>query len=282
MQRRLLACVATATLVVCGTNQNVIAGSVTQPGETAGIATGAPLPEGFYFVNTADWGVRDTSPESTSVGVTIPVLAWSTPWTLLGGRLQFLAATPAVEVGVNHTDYVSGIYNPYLAGQLAWDLGNDFGFSYALGAYFGVDNDVAFDTSSLNQRFALSYTGNDWNLTANAIWGIQQHSVTETINPNFLNVDLTATKKFDKWEIGAVGYYSTDLNTPTPGYQKQSQFALGGLVGYNFGPVTLQAYLTTDTYQKNYHGRDTRGWVRLIVPLGNPFAAPPPAEVVYK
>ena len=31
---------------------------------------------------------------------------------------------------------------------------------------------VAFSSTSLNQRFALSYTGNDWNLTANVIYGI--------------------------------------------------------------------------------------------------------------
>ena len=32
------------------------AGSITQPGETAGIALGAPLPEGVYFENTGSWG----------------------------------------------------------------------------------------------------------------------------------------------------------------------------------------------------------------------------------
>jgi hypothetical protein len=31
------------------------AGSVTQPGETVGVPAGAPLPEGVYFANTADW-----------------------------------------------------------------------------------------------------------------------------------------------------------------------------------------------------------------------------------
>ena len=34
-----------------------------------------PLPQGLYFVNTGDWGNR--SDVDTSVGVTIPVLAWS-------------------------------------------------------------------------------------------------------------------------------------------------------------------------------------------------------------
>ena len=83
---------------------------------------------------------------------------------------------------------------------------------------------------------------------------------------------VTATKTFGKWEIGPVGYYSTDLNAPIAGYLKQSQFALGGLIGYNFGPVILQAYLTTDVYEQNYGGHDTRLWGRVIVPLGNPFA----------
>lgn len=258
-----------------------LAGSVTQPGETVGVAAGAPLPPGFYFVNTADYGCRNTTP-NVCVGVDIPVIAWSTPWTIVGGRLQFLVATPVVEVGVQHTTYFSGVYNPFLAGQLAWDLGNGFGFSYALGAYFGVKSDVAFDTSSLNQRFALSYTANGWDLTANVIWGHQFDSVTSTINPDFLNVDLTATKTFGKWEIGPVGYYSTDLSSPVAGYLRQSQFALGGLVGYNFGPVILQAYLTTDVYEKNYGGHDTRLWGRIIVPLGNPFAAPAPTPYPTK
>jgi hypothetical protein len=257
------------------------AGSVTQPGETVGVAAGVPLPPGFYAVNTADWGCRSTKPNDTCVGVDIPVIAWATPWQFLGARLQFLVATPVVEVGVRHTNYVAGVYNPFVAGQLAWDLGNGFSFSYALGAYFGVHTDVGFDSDSLNQRFALSYTGNGWNLTANAIWGIQFDSVSNTVNPDFLNIDFTATKKFGKWELGPVGYYSTGLSSPFAGYLRQSQFAVGGLVGYNFGPVILQAYVTTDVYERNYGGHDTRLWTRVIVPLGNPFAAAAVDEPAY-
>lgn len=256
------------------------AGSVTQPGETIGLATGAPLPEGVYFVDTADWGCRNTSPESTCVGVNIPVLAWATPLNFLGARVQLLTAVPTVTVGVNGSDYTSGFYNPFLAGQLAWDLGNGFGFSYLLGFYLGVNTGVAFDSTSLNQRFALSYTADGWNLTANAIWGIQFDGYTSTVNPDFLNVDLTATKKFGKWEIGPVAFYSTDLNNPAPFYQKQSQFAVGGLIGYDFGPVILQAYLTTDVYENNYGGNDTRGWGRIIIPLWSPQA--PQSAMIHK
>jgi hypothetical protein len=173
-----------------------------------------------------------------------------------------------------------------LAGQLAWDLGNGWGFSYLLGAYFDVHADLAWSSTSVNQRFALSYTANGWNLTANVIWGIHLDSVTDRpqlspcpapfglngCNPDFINLDLTATKKFGNWEIGPVAFGSWDLNAPIVGYLKQSQFAIGGLLGYNFGPVTLQTYVTTDVAESNYGGRDTRVWSRVIIPLGNPFA----------
>ena len=100
---------AASVLSLC-TATSAFAGSVTQPGETGGLASGAPLPQGVYFVNTGDWGRR--SDVDVSLGVDIPVLAWSTPWTILGGRVQFLIAGPVVEVGVHNTTYLRGVYNP--------------------------------------------------------------------------------------------------------------------------------------------------------------------------
>jgi hypothetical protein len=83
---------------------------------------------------------------------------------------------------------------------------------------------------------------------------------THGCNPDFANIDLTAARKFGKWEVGAVTYGSTDLTSTRATYLKQNQFAFGGLLGYAFGPVTLQSYATTDFVQHNYGGRDTRGW----------------------
>jgi hypothetical protein len=258
------------------------ANSVTQPGETVGVGAGTPLAPGWYFIDTVNWGVRDTSPNRTAVGVNIPVIAWSTPWTFLNARVQFLGAFPAVDVGVTGPggSYVYDWYNPFFAGQLAWDLGAGWGFSYAIGTYIGLQNPVAFDSTSLNQRFALSYTLSGWDLTANLIWGIHPNGVTTTINPDFLNLDLTATKKFGNWELGAVGFFSTDLNNPLPPvYARKNQFALGPLVGYNFGAVILQGYLTRDVAETNYGGADTRIWGRIIVPVLDP---PPAAPPVYR
>ena len=73
---------------------------------------------------------------------------------------------------IQNTTYFSGLFNPFLADQLAWDLGYGWGFSYLLGGYIDVNSSpVAYSSSSLNQRFALSYTDNGWDLTANVIWG---------------------------------------------------------------------------------------------------------------
>ena len=295
MNGKLTRWAATAVLSF-GAAAPAFAGSVTLPGETIGAATGAPAPPGLYFANTVHWGCRDTSPQRTCVGVDIPVFVWSTPWTIFGARLQpsFAPIIP-VNANIHHTANFSGLFNSYGGVQLAWDLGNGWGFSYLLGGYIPVNSSVAFSSGSLNQRFALSYTANGWDLTANTIWGIQFNQVTDHpqvspcpvslafphngCNPNFLNVDLTATKRFGKWELGPVGFYSTDLSTPVPAYQKQSQFALGGLIGYYFERVVVQAYVTSDVYEKNYRGSEVRGSFRIVIPLGNPGGGPSPPAI---
>jgi hypothetical protein len=189
-------------------------------------------------------------------------------------------------VAIHNTHHASGLFNPFVGGELTSDLGHGWGFTYLLGAYIDDHTKVAYSSSSLNQRFGLSYTANEWNLTANVIWGINFDQSTNKpqgfpcptspalgCNPNFLNVDLTGTKRFGKWELGPIGFYATDISTPIVGYQRQSKAAIGGLVGYWFGPFILQVYGTTEFYEKNYGGKDTRIWSRLVVPLGSP---PPP------
>ena len=227
--------------------------------------------------------------------VDTPILVWSTPWTIFGARVQPTFG-PVVPIKFNSgANGINGLFNSFAAVQLIWDLGDDWGFSYMLGGYTNnLGSSVAVSSGSLNQRFGLSYTGNGWNLTANVIWGIQFDQVTDKpqispcpvsaafphngCNPNFINVDLTATKRFGTWELGSVGSYSTDLNAPIAAYQKQSQFALGGLVGYYFDRVSVQAYVTRNVYADNYGGSNNiSGNLRITIPLWNPddSASPP-------
>ena len=99
---------------------------------------------------------------------------------------------------------------------------------------------------------------------------------------DWVNLDLTATKKFGKMEIGAIAYGSWDLNDYgynatwefAPG-ARQSQFAVGGLVGYDFGSFTAQAKLATDVASEVYPGKETRGTLTIIKPLWNPASDGP-------
>src|ERR1700757_5429099 len=95
MPRRLETVAAAGALLMCIGIGTAVAGSVTQPGETVGIAAGAPLPQGLYFANTADWGCRNTDP-SSCLGITIPIVTWSTPWTFLGNISGSLKGTSRV------------------------------------------------------------------------------------------------------------------------------------------------------------------------------------------
>ena len=96
---------------------SALAGSVTQPGDTMGSPSGAPAPPGIYFANQVNWRCSNTAPR-TCVATAIPIVAWSTPWTILGGRLMFATApTTGVEVAIHYTHYASGFFNPFFGGR---------------------------------------------------------------------------------------------------------------------------------------------------------------------
>ena len=281
------------------------AGPVTEAGESIGLALGAALPQGLYFINTASIvhnpGVssNNTSGKSLDILVNIPVVAWSTPWDVAGGHVEAYAALPEATVnskGLGEQKPYggsSGLYNPALFVCAAWNLGNDFHFSNFVGFYAPVNQpgfSYANGTNNVwtfNERAALSYLGNGYNLTAHMIYG---HSTstddatqtnargvscaqTECQRADYLNVDLTALKSFGQLEVGPVGYYTTDLTKSSDSQRGNRQLAFGMLVGHPLGTVTAQAYVTRDVWTSGGHllgGDDTRFFLRLVAPLWNP------------
>lgn len=289
--------------------------STTVPGEQVGLATGAPLPEGIYALNTFVYQMRD-NPSALDVGVNIPVLVWSTPLVPLGGRIELLVAPPTVfafgkgnsglrDLSVNVGTFVGGIW--------AFDLGNNFGVSLLGGVYLNelngdrgvlVSNNGAIAASAVlpqlasnTYRFgvAASYTGDGWNLTANLTANIYDSPATFGGGRNFgpggfaqsysisdaLNLDLTATKKFGKFEIGAIAYgtYNFDtsfkggniINAANPaGIPDRGRFLMGGLVGYDLGFATAQVYVARTVVRSVGSFDSTEVSGRLIVPLYSP------------
>ncbi len=272
------ASIAICTAALC-TGGAAYAGSLTQPGETVGIALGAPLPEGVYFVDTAsvgDW--RALGAGNSTLGVNIPVIAWSTPWMFLGGRIEAYAAVPEITVSGPGTGGVAStvMYNPALLVGEAWDLGGGWGFSNFIGGYAPSDASIsglgqALDFWTFNERAALSYTGGGWNLTAHIIYGSEGDNLaTKAKDVDYFNYDLTAVKTFGKWQAGLVAFGSADVGNCGPACQ--SQFAMGGLAGYSFPGISVQLYGTRDVAESKYAGEETRVWTRVVVPLWSPAA----------
>ncbi|MHC2089871.1 transporter [Methylobacterium sp. CM6244] len=304
--------------------------TTTVPGEQVGLATGAPLPEGIYALNTFVYQSRDNSP--VDVGINVPVLVWSTPLVPLGGRLELLVAPPTVftfgksgptglrDLSINVGTFVGAIW--------AFDLGNNFGVSLLGGAYLnelngdrgvlvqnnGVLANVAGggvgggavlpQLSSNTYRFGVagSYTGDGYNLTANLTANIydspssfgggrapnragfsQVYSLSDS-----LNLDLTATKKFGKFEIGAIAYGTVNFDTGAKAagiinaaLNDRGRFLMGGLVGYDFGFATAQVYVARTVATTSFDSTEISG--RLIVPLYSPTpVAAAPAPIIRK
>ena len=248
------------------------AGSIQEPGETAGVALGPPLPPGAYFINFLNYGVHDSDPRLTTV-VEIPVLAWSTPWTLLGGRVLLGAATPAVDVGVQGGTGLGDWYYPEIIYGLGWQLTPSLSASFIGATYFpvntGITRLIIGDRGTERLGGAMTYSAHGWTLSGYMQYGLTYGS--DALVPggahDWINVDLTALKSVGKWQLGVVGYGSADTTSPYAGYKRQNEIGVGPLVGYDFGPLTLQVKLTTEIDQANYGGRDTRFWTNLIIPL---------------
>ncbi len=206
------------------------------------------------------------------------------------------------------------MYNPAGLVGMAWDLGGGFTVSDFVGGFapvntalgqvgslgpstgaagLGATGGLGGDFWTFIESAAIAYNHDGWSLSANGFYGHSSNEIGGAQNglytqPDTLSVDFAATKHFGKLEIGLVGYASADLNgtvwniyaTPGEAFASahyQSQLALGGLVGYDFGPVIGQLYVTRDVYEDNYTGYDTRVWGRLVIPL---WTAPKPAPVV--
>ncbi|AWN38185.1 transporter [Methylobacterium radiodurans] len=333
MMKKWLAAGALA-LTAGATATPALAQTTTVPGEQVGLAAAAPLPEGIYAINTFTYR-RPDAPSSALSGsadtaVNIPLLVWSTPWRPLDANLRFLVAAPTVfaftrnPAGVANRD-ISINVGTFVSAQLAWDLGGGFSTALLGGVYL---NDLNGDRGSLCNPAALtplctpvlpqlssntyrfgvagSYTADGWNITANLTANIYDSPgrfpgrVGGLIGPinisDALNIDLTATKKFGKLEIGAVGYgtFNFDIGPLSAAAGNRGRFALGGLIGYDFGPFTAQLYVARDVAtgaryldalgrtRDNY---STDGWFRIIAPLytaAAPAAPIAPAPLVRK
>ena len=265
----------------------------TKGGVTIGVPTGALPPPGVYVnfnaflyqVDVVDERGHKTGIKDNTFSPSAQLL-WVPGTKLLGASYGAFIVQPYVSNAADIPGAAidirneTGFHNTFISPiNLSWNLGGGlftsagFGFYAPTGTVCNANAVLpstagtgcpGLDSWTFQPRWAFSYLGDGWNITANIAyeWNTENQNTGYT-SGNLLYGDFTVTKKFGNWELGPVAYFvhqtSRDRDPlgvyalfPTPiGDRKSEQFAIGGLVGYDFGPVKLNVIATEDVYARN-------------------------------
>jgi len=244
---------------------------MSSPGFTSGIPVYAKVPEGLYYLNQHASSYRDPDDLDIRSNANVFFFYYQSPWELAGGALSFVVAPTLFEVSTSSptksTDHLFGMYNTYLGAQISWATPIDgLRFGYRLSGYVPQGGEVAFDYGAIENRFGFTYGKDGLSILANFIFGTPVGDDRDDHQPDYFLADFHILQSFGKWTLGPVAHVSSDLNDVGLAGE-QSQFALGGLVGYDFGPLTIQTKLTHDVYEENYGAKETVLWTNIIVPI---------------
>ena len=207
-------------------------------------------------------------------------------WTFLGATYDAVFAQPFVmgTLGSPFNIQESGIHNSYIVPiELSWTLGTSgFAVKAGLGMFAPTGTQHAFIRGftgsavpapagagypfigdpywTFQPELIVSYLKDGWNLSAAIYDEINtRNTATNYTSGNILHADFTATKTIGKWTFGPVAYYFGQITNDTCsaftcGYltgtllnpQRFNIWAVGGLLGYNFGPAALSVWATQE------------------------------------
>jgi hypothetical protein len=198
--------------------------------------------------------------------------------------------TPATPVGSGQYTTANTTWNPIV---LSWNLGT--GWFASVGFNFMSPDGTHTSKGSLftpnpdywtfEPTFAIAYLASSWNLAGNFFYDINSASKgnccaqATVTGGNTLYGDFHALYKLGKWSIGPVAYFEQQVTKDTgsgcPTFcGNLSNVAVGGLVGYDFGPVDLQVWITDSVARSNaIDGLDI--WTRLGFRIWAPEAPKP-------
>jgi hypothetical protein len=192
--------------------------------------------------------------------------------------------------------------------NLSWNLGGGWFVSAAFSFQGpdGTQNEVGNanpDFWTFQPGAALSYLSANWNISGNFSYNIYTASAGHATNlggsafgngytsGNQVVGDLHALYKFGKWEFGPVGYFVAQTTDDVAGgggcavlaasvaagagCAYQSFVGVGGLVGYDFGPVDLNVWATDTVWSQNTGENGWTIWTRFGFRLWAPDAPKP-------
>lgn len=193
-------------------------------------------------------------------------LLWVPGWTFLGATYDVVGVLPFISAAVGSPINVTpaGVNNPFMAQELSWKLGDSgffvkagLGVYVPIGTQTGVNklDSVGAPYWTFTPNLVFSYLKDGWNLTANFFDEINTtNPITHYRSGDVFHAEFTATKTIGNWTFGLVGYYvgqiSNDRSSAFYGnainVNRYDKWAAGGLVGYNFGPVSVNVWLTQE------------------------------------
>jgi hypothetical protein len=274
-------------------------------GVNGGDASGAVPPPGFYLVNTTAYAFGpsyNTNGDPTNVHINsfieLPALIWSSPYTIFGAHYAAAIAQPfdytaLTGIGGDNAGFSSGsafatVLIPYILG---WELPNNlhlqtFTDIYVPDGGYGnplthvAGNITALDQFAFEPGIGLSWLSDGWNVSAKAYLDINlRNQSIDYQSGNILGTEETVAKTFGKWTLGVGGFtqnqFSNDtgsavalVNGPQAAIDghRTTNYAVGPLVGYDFGTVNLEVWYDQTFGTVN----DTGGgllFTRVVVPL---------------
>lgn len=164
---------------------------------------------------------------------------------------------------------------------LSWHLSPHLGLAIREGVYIPTGSydaakplSISHHRRTFEQGIALSYVSPDWILSANGVVDVNGSNGDTLVDGRHeryrsgssYDLDLTALRHDGRWQYGLVGYYyhqfspdhgPADLDGGVP-----SEGALGPLVGYQLGRVSLQLSDVRDVYARNV-GKQSRVWLSV-------------------
>jgi hypothetical protein len=276
------------------------------PGVTEGLPSGALPPAGVYFVNeTLFTPTHLYSPGSTNTSVRldafvdVPIVEWVPGIKLLGADYAVALAQPFDNIVTTGGSTISngsnlgsgfGWYDTLaVPGILSWTLPHDFHVAAQLGVWLpDGSKDIRMAVKNSNRYWAVepglgvSWLHDGWAANLLLTYDFNfEHSADNPALKDYRSGDqfiaeYSVTNTIGKWTFGIGGYglkqvEQDELTAPNGVKTKAAnseaeKYAIGPIVGYNFGPVIVQAYYHENLETKNYVGGN-EFWTRVLIPF---------------
>ncbi len=204
----------------------------------------------------------------TSFGAS-PAINWVTPWTVLGAQYSVVFVQPVnyAYIGGPINVQRQGMHSTYVAPlNLSWALGDTGLFFKAFVSTYVPDGHITgpAGTGSIGANWwtfqpgtVLTYRNEGWEFTLKDALEINsKNRDTDYKSGDVLHLSFLATKTIGNWTVGPVVTYIGQVsNDSSSAYyhgavaaNRYNDLALGGLVGYNFGPATANFWFTNDDH----------------------------------